>query len=128
MAKRIDLSGAWKVKVSQRIKKKKINYEIDCNLSQQGDLIIGELIYDLKRIDYTFKSELKKSRKAYINMNGQIRGNQIHLHYDNRRRKVNQFGSFVLDIKSPDELRGRFVGNGPESGGLITGRVRFRRV
>lgn len=127
MDQRIDLSGDWKINISQEIKGQNLNFTLLCTLSQIGDQVIGLMVFDIDRIDYQFTSVLKDDRKYDIQLQGEIRGGQLKMQYTNIQRDIHQFGYLISTIESNSRMNGLFIGFGPEAGGLISGSVEFWR-
>ena len=128
MPNEIELSGSWKIQVSQKVNKKRLSYSIDCTISHIGTQVIGTLYYDLTKINYKFKSGLKNKQRFTLPFEGTVQGRQLQMVYNNNKRKLRQLGSIILNIKSNDNMEGLFIGYGPESRGLISGDVTFQRV
>ena len=125
MPKNINLSGGWNVEVSQKIKKKRLVYSVNGEIAHIGDQVIGNLNYDLKKINYDFASIPKNKRRFIISFSGAVHKDQFHIQYENKDNKINQFGSAFMTIKSNSLMEGIFLGFGPESKGPIIGKIRF---
>lgn len=128
MAQNIDLSGNWELEISQQIDAKQVTYALSCTLSQLGDQVIGQMVFDLDKIQHQFTSILNKGRKFDIQLKGRVIGAQLQMQYLNLQREIPQFGSLLSTLESSDRMNGLFIGFGPESGGLISGTVHFKRM
>ena len=125
--KGVNLTGSWTLKINQKVRKQKLAYSTTLSLKQVGNQVTGVLLYDLNKLKYKFKSGLKKLPRLEIQVQGSIEKGYLHMTYQNTDTKIQQFGSFFLEIKSAKNLRGYFIGYGPESGGLVRGSIRGRR-
>jgi hypothetical protein len=127
MANTINLAGDWEVRITQKLRPKQLKYNLTCMLTHVEDRVLGVLIYDLGNISYDFKSALKDRRTTRLQLRGRLQRDKLQLQYESNFQKAPQYGSMILEITSGDSMKGLFIGYGPESDGLISGKVEFRK-
>ena len=86
------------------------------------------MYYQIKKINHKFLGTLKGKRALNLIMSGKIKGNLLHVSYDNTNEKIHQFGNILLNVNSNNKMEGPFLGLGPKSNKIITGKVVFKKM
>lgn len=123
---KVDLNGLWTVTVKQPTDDKPVEYSIEAEIKQVGDNIVGVFNFDLTRIPIDFQQESMKNNKSQlVNFTGTIINGLLRLDYQNEDPTIPQFGSGLLSIKSARQLTGKFLGFGPETREIVSGKMTF---
>lgn len=128
MPNKIDLSGSWEVRVSQKIKDESVDYILDCSLAQVENLIVGSFYFDTAQIKFDFESSLGNESRFSVPLKGELYKDKLQFVYNNPSQEVQHLGSAILDIHSDSFMEGLFIGHGPTSEALVSGKLSFKKI